>query len=214
MLTPDDLARPLSPSHHLLAGVDTGTYLSCVFVLFPPETIDAFVVQEFPNYRYVGGEIELLGLSIPEWAHQVTTEYHRYLPHVSRLRAWADANSQFRTELQHYDIHLAPNNRQLELRVEIAREYVQHRRVHLAPWLSVLPYELEHAVWPDETTSAGRFQREKRDDHTLDCLEHVLSRRPRNKALVKEHKPSFLQQMFAQHRHIAARAHDPHLGSV
>ena len=192
------LRRPLPSTWRLLWAGDTGTYMSAACVAFPPDTFDAYVLAEFPNYRYVGGEIELLGESIPEWARVVTTA-NTLLTGSARVKGWCDENSQFKTELQNYNIHWQGNSRQLELRVEIAREYFQNRRVWMAPWLSVLPYELEHAVWPDDTNSAGRFNREKTNDHTLDCLEHILSRRPRHKHLVARKGKSFLQQQFDQH---------------
>src|SRR5258708_23951321 len=115
-----------------MAG-DTGTYMSALFVLFPPETLDAFVVEEFPNYRYVGGAIELLGDSVPEWARRVRSAAAAYTPGITRLKGWCDENSQFKEELKHYNIHLRGNSRKLELRVEIAREYFQNHRVWLAP---------------------------------------------------------------------------------
>ena len=215
MLTPSDLRRPLPSGWLLYVGVDTGTYTSVVFVLFPPEIPDAFVVYEQPNYRYVGGEIELLGESTPEWAQRVMTEFRRYLPQKTRLKGWCDENSQFKEELKHYGLHLRGNKRKLELRVEIAREYVQHHRVWLAPWLAVLPWEMEHAVWPDDTNSAGRFERLKESDHTLDCLEHILSRRPRHKRLVEKPPPGFVERELAaakSWRELLGPAGDPHLG--
>ena len=66
-----------------------------------------------------------------------------------------------------------------EKRTDTAREYFKQYKVWLAPWLSVLPFELENAKWPAEASAAGKFARIKDRDHTLDCLEHVLSRRPR-----------------------------------
>lgn len=212
VLSTMQLRRPLQPGWRLLAAADTGTYMSVVFILFPPDTLDAFVVFEMPNYRYVGGEIELYGLSIPEWSRDVKAEFNRYCP-GQKLKGWCDENSQFKEELTHYGIHLRGNPRKLELRVEISREYFQNRRVHLAPWLSVLPYELEHAVWPDDGNSAGRFERLKESDHTLDCVEHILSRRPRNKALVRTKSESFVEQHMRQHRwRDQLPSTDPHLG--
>lgn len=217
MLSPSDLNRPLPSSWKLFVGIDTGTYMSAVFVGFPPDSFDAFVFEEFPNYRYIGGEIELLGGddgSIPSWSRKVLAAYQRYLPGKPKLHGWCDENSQFKTELLNYDIHAQGNRRKLELRVEISREYFNNRRVHLAPWLSVLPWELEHAVWPDEATSAGRFEREKDQDHTLDCLEHVLSRRPRHKGMVSGKKESFVQQFMREHKRVDIGPKvDRHLGA-
>jgi hypothetical protein len=212
MLSPADLRRPLGLGWHLLASIDTGTYMSASFTLFPPDSHDCFIVEEFPNYRYIGGAIELLGYSIPEWSRAVVDRYRAYCPGVSKLKAWADENSQFKTELAHYNIHLMPNRHKLELRTEIAREYFQNYRAWLAPWLTVLPYELEHASWPDAETSAGRFQREKSNDHTLDTIEHTLSRRPRHASMVRSKKPSFLDQFLSANPLSVRPAVDPHLG--
>ncbi len=216
MLSPADLRRPIGPSWKFTMAGDTGTYMSALFVLFPPETLDAFVVEEFPNYRYVGGAIELLGDSVPEWARRVRSAAAAYTPGITRLKGWCDENSQFKEELKHYNIHLRGNSRKLELRVEIAREYFQNHRVWLAPWLSILPWELEHATWPDDTNSAGRFERVKESDHTLDCLEHILSRRPRAKHLQAAPRQSFVQREIARHanwRALMAPAGDTHLGA-
>lgn len=214
MLTIRDLRHPLPSSWAILAAVDTGTYMSGTLAVFPDShPHDAFVIHEQPNYRYVGGEIELNNVSVPEWSREFLATYLRFKPGASRLHCWCDENSQFKTELLNYGLVLEGNRRKLELRVEISREYMQNGRVHMAPWLSVLPYEMEHAAWPDSATSAGRFERIKENDHTLDCLEHTLSRRPRAKAQVQKKKLSFLDQMRLQHgRHDLPRPADTHLG--
>lgn len=214
----NDLELPLGPSWTLLAAFDTGTYMSGVFALAPPDSSDLLVVETFENYRYVGGEIELNGESIPEWAGRVMASFARYRPGRSKLNGWCDENSQFKTELARYGMHLRGNPRKLELRTEITREYLQSGHLLLAPWLAtgVLAYELEHAVWPDDTNSAGRFERIKESDHTLDCLEHICSRRPRNKAMLREKSKSFLEQQFAQSvgwRALLPKG-DPHLGQL
>lgn len=215
MLTAADLRRPIPPSWKLLVGGDTGTYMSAAFLLFPPDRPDVYVVEEFPNYRYIGGEIELLGESVPEWARKVHRTYAEYIRGVTRIKGWCDENSQFKEELKHYGLHFRGNKRKLELRVEITREYFNNRRVWLAPWLTVLPWELEHATWPDDTNSAGRFEREKVNDHTLDCVEHVLSRRPRSKAHKETPTQSFVQRELAAHagwRELMRPKGDAHLG--
>lgn len=214
MLGLHDLLHPLPSSWNLLTSIDTGTYMSASITLFPPESFDAFTVFELPNYRYVGGEIELIGDSVPEWSRKLMEAYRLFRPGHSRLTAFCDENSQFKTELSNYGINAIGNSRKLELRVEISREYFQNGRIHLAPWLSVLPYELEHATWPDHTSSAGKFERLKVNDHTLDTLEHTLSRRPRHKSMVRTKKPSLLEQHLKEHRWRDESARtDPHLGS-
>lgn len=213
MLSPSDLRRPLPAGWNFLVGGDTGTYMSAVFVGFPPDSYDAYVLEEFPNYRYVAGELELLDLSIPEWSRQVRTAYRRYLPSATKLTMWLDENSQFKTELRRYKINARGNKRKLELRVEISREYFRNRRIWLAPWLQVLPWELEHATWPEEGTSAGRFDRLKEKDHTLDCLEHILSRRPKHLSQTSKKPQTLKQKLLAQHRRVDLTPQiDPHLG--
>lgn len=216
MLSFTDLRIP--DSWTLLVGADTGAYMSAAIVAITPEPSSALVLWEGPNYRYVGGgDIELLGLSNPEWAHNLHTAYTHLRPRTTKIHGWVDTNSQFKHELQNYGLYLHGNPHKLELRVEITREYVQARdpiRFWMAPWLTVLPWEMEHATWPDDTTSAGKFERLKRHDHTLDCVEHVLSRRPRTKSLVVSKPESFLQRYLREHRNWTPRALgvDPHLG--
>ena len=215
MLSLSDLRRPLPPQWKLDVAVDTGTFMSATFTLFPPDDEFAFIVAEFPNYRYVGGDIELLDESIPEWCRRVTSEYARFRPGVTRVRAWADANSQFKSELSRYKISLLANHRRLELRVEIAREYIRNRHALLAPWLTVLPYELELAQFPDDTSSAGRFERLKTKDHTLDCVEHTLSRRPRHLSQVHRAKESFIDRFIRENRSPDLMTKtDTHLGGL
>lgn len=170
----------IPPNWELVGGADTGTYYTALLVAFSPDG-DAFVIDEFPNYRYVAGVTERdEDITIPEWAARVTGRAAQ----LGRVRTWiADANSQFKKELIHYGITILPNKATRETRTEITREYFQHNRVFLAPWLTVLPYELENAAWPEEASLTGKFERVKDRDHTLDCLEHILSKRPTGRPL-------------------------------
>lgn len=197
MLSFSDLRIP--PDWTLVVGFDTGAYMSATITAFCPDPYCALTVWEGPNYRYVGGEIEHLGLSNAEWARDVLRAYRFLRPGTTKVHGWVDTNSQFKFELARYNLHLHGNPRKLELRVEIAREYVQAHdpyRWWMAPWLTVLPYEMEHATWPDEATSAGKFERVKQNDHTLDCLEHTLSRRPRTKRILEIEKKETLREML------------------
>ncbi len=197
-------------------GADTGTYLSFVLAMVTPDPAPlatCFVLEEFPNYRYVGGEIELTGESLASIATRVLDAWTYYTGKTD-ARAWADPNTQFAGEFAQYRLHLLANSRKLEFRTEAARTYFSANRIALAPWLDILPYELEEAHFPDETTSAGQYVRIKRNDHTLDCLEHILSRKPRGKVINQARKPGFLEQHFHQHKTTAAvlARPDPHLG--
>lgn len=159
----------------VVCGADTGTYYSSVAVAFSPSG-DAFVIDEWPNYRYIAGAPERdETLSIPEWAGQLT---RRLRGLGARGLFWADPNTQFKGELKNYGMMLLPQKVPVETRTEITREYFQHGRIWFAPWLSVLPFEIENAAWPEESTASGKFARVKDRDHTLDCLEHVLAKRP------------------------------------
>ena len=157
-------------------GADTGTYCSAVAVAIDPEN-NAFVLDELTNYNYVANTTELDPTSsIITWANGIQRMAALW---QTRPVAWVDSNSQFKTELGHHGVHLLANKRGREVRTEAARQYFQHNHIWLAPWLKILPYELESAVWPDQATAAGKLERLKVNDHTLDSLEHVLSRHPR-----------------------------------
>lgn len=159
----------------VVGGADTGTFYSALLVAFSPEG-EAFVIDEFPNYRYIAGTPERdEQLTIPKWARGIS---NRSLQLKGRTAFWADANSQFKGELKNYGVHLLPAKVPVEARTEITREYFEHGRIWLAPWLDVLPFELENASWPDEASLSGKFSRVKDRDHTLDPLEHILARRP------------------------------------
>lgn len=168
-----DLAIPAG--WEIVGGADTGTFYSGLLVAFSPEK-EAFVIDEFPNYRYVAGEAERdESLTIPTWAARLA---QRSLQLGGKSSFWADSNSQFKGELRNYGVHLLPARAPVETRTEIAREYFEHGKIWLAPWLDILPFELENASWPEEASLSGKFSRVKDRDHTLDPLEHILARRP------------------------------------
>ena len=190
-----------------LLGVDTGTFMSALLVAID-EGGDAFVIAEFPNYHYRSGQIELdEATTTPTWTEQVVAIATTF---GARATAWADMNSQFKKEVMRYGLTLVGNKLSLEKRTDTAREYFQHNRIWLAPWLSVLPFELENAKWPEEATSAGKFGRIKDRDHTLDCLEHVLSRRPLGRPVDEAPPTKTWAESFGLFR---KQATNPHLGS-
>lgn len=159
----------------IVGGADTGTFYTALIVAFDPNG-DAFVLEEFPNYRYVSSLPERdESMTIPSWAAHIST---RMLALGGNPNFWADNNSQFKGELRNYGVTLLPAKVPVETRTEIAREYFEHKRIWLAPGVTVLPFELENAAWPEEASLAGKFARIKDRDHTLDCLEHILARRP------------------------------------
>jgi hypothetical protein len=164
----------------VISGADTGTHYSALTVAFDPNGT-AYVLEEFPNYRYVAGAIERdETMSIPQWCGQTGRRVRQL---GGRPDFWADPNTQFKNEMRHYGVALLPEKSSKETRTEITREYFQNNRIYLAPWLTVLPFELENAAWPEEASMSGRFERVKDRDHTLDCLEHILARRPEGKPI-------------------------------
>lgn len=191
----------------VLGAADTGTFMSGLLVAFSPEG-DAFVLYEQPNYQYVAGELDLDShASIPQWAQDMRNAMTAFGCHG----LWADRNSQYKAELRNnHDIALLPASINLQTRTEIGREYFQARRIQLAPWLKILPYEVEAAHWPDEETMAGRFERVKQQDHTLDCLEHLLAKRPIPVA-THNYRPGSWAEEQGMKRRSAGR--NPHLGT-
>jgi hypothetical protein len=189
----------------IVGGADTGTYYSGLLVAFSPDG-EAFVIDEFPNYRYISGEAERdESLSIPQWAKRVTDRVRQL---GARPNFWADPNSQFKTELRNYGINLMPARLPVEARTEIAREYFEHNRIWIAPWVTVLPFEIENASWPEEASLAGKFARVKDRDHTLDPLEHILGRRPRGKrAEIESRAGSWALSQFGKPRSSAKNVH-------
>ena len=198
----------------VVGGADTGTFTSAGFILFSPDG-DAFVVDEFPNYRYVSGVIELNeGITIPTWCAEVAAGARSL--RVQSVALWADKNSQFKRELgnqRDYAITLMSNLEPLEARTEISREYFQHDKIWFAPWLSVLPFELENARWPEEASAAGKYARVKDRDHSLDWMEHILSKRPRGREPgAQKDNRTWAETYFNQRPRSQKITRDTHLG--
>lgn len=190
----------------IVGGADTGTYYTALLVAFSPDG-DAFVIDEFPNYRYVAGAPERdETLSIPSWAGGVV---NRTMSLGGRPNFWADKNSQFKGELRNYYLNLLPASAPVETRTEITREYFEHNRIFFAPWITVLPFEIENAAWPEEASVSGKFSRVKDRDHTLDCLEHILARRPYGRYLKSPQFSSWAESMGLKRK---SREGNVHLG--
>lgn len=194
--TLDDLRIPAN--WEVVGGCDTGSFTSGLLMGFDSDG-NAYVLAEFPNYSYkADGKPEVKDdLTIAGWAGWISNQRMRFDNHNTY---WADGNSQWKRELQNHSVILLSNTTPRETRVSIAREYFENKRIYLAPWLRVLPYELENARWPEEASAIGKFERIKHNDHTLDPLEHILSKRPQAK-MSKESKKfdTFIaEQMAAQ----------------
>jgi hypothetical protein len=207
------LASTVPDGWECLLAADTGTYYTALAVAFSPAG-DAYVLEEFPNYRYVAGVAERdEGITIPQWAAKVT---QWCADRQVRCAPWADKNSQFKKELINYGMMLLPASSPLETRTEIAREYFQHSRIYLAPHLAILPFEIENAQWPEQVSAAGKFSRSKDRDHTLDCLEHILAKRPIGRPVQSElPKGSWLGAYKASNKlGWKSQIRNPHLGSL
>jgi hypothetical protein len=206
----------LPPEWHLEMGADTGTYCAAVVIGVSPDK-SAYILDEVTNYRYVANTSELDDeSSIVRWCDEV-----KKMAALWKIRpiAWVDSNSQFKQECLHHGVHLLANKRGREARTEGARQYFQHQQIQLAPWLSLVPYELEYAQWPDHTSAAGKYERLKVNDHALDCVEHVLSRHPRATITpdppVMQPPPGSVQWMGSPLRKKKRRAPvDVHLGGL
>lgn len=175
-------------------AVDTGTFMGGV-ITFNSPTGTIFVVHQLPNYHYINQETELdQQTSVPQWATAVAAFMGRYGIRV----AWADKNSQFKRELLNYSISLAPATIRLEARTEILRTYFQSHSIWLSPEVSegVLGQEIENAQWPEEATAGGKFERIKKNDHTLDCLEHLAARHPKGDGVPLTGPVSWAEQTF------------------
>jgi hypothetical protein len=202
----------IPPGWLIAGGADTGTFMSSLIAAFSPEG-DAFFLDEFPNYSYKSSRIELGSETIPEWTKRVASRADAL--GMRPISFQADSNSQFKREVLHYGMHLEPNKVSPEARTEIAREYFQHDKIWLAPWLTVLPFELENACWPEDATSAGKFSRIKDRDHTLDCFEHLLSKRPRGAGVTTQSRqPAWIKEYLSLEPKVRFGPHgNVHLGT-
>lgn len=198
-------------------GADTGSFCAAVVIAFDPEG-NAYVLDEIVNYSYLAGQPELdPAISLVTYADN----FKRCAAlHNARPIAWCDSNSQFKAEFTHHGVTLMANTRGgrvgagREVRTEAGRQYFQHNVIWFAPWLKILPYEIENAQWPPKATASGRYERLKVNDHALDSLEHVLSRHPRGTLAKPETMPELPGMMVPRPRRRRHSHGDPHLGDA
>lgn len=213
MLTRDDVRIP--SGWEIWAGGDTGTYMGGCCAAISPQ-FDLVILDEYPNYHYTGdGTIEELRISVSEWIEMVAKSL-RFWTKQRKFGMWVDANTTFKSEVGH-GLRFLMNKRDLELRTEITREYQRNGRIKWMPWVSIIPYEMELARFPErETSGMGRFRRVKEKDHCLDGLEHICSRRPHPKFTNQGRKAPLtgIEAVLARHRteRPQTRVIDPHLG--
>ena len=199
------------------SGADTGSVCAAVVIAFDPEG-NAYVLDEIVNYSYLAGQPELdPAISLVTYADN----FKRCAAlHNARPIAWCDSNSQFKAEFTHHGVTLMANTRGgrvgagREVRTEAGRQYFQHNVIWFAPWLKILPYEIENAQWPPKATASGRYERLKVNDHALDSLEHVLSRHPRGTLAKPETMPELPGMMVPRPRRRRHSHGDPHLGDA
>lgn len=212
MLSPLDIK--LSRDWEIWAGGDTGTYLGGAISAIHSQTYVELVLEEIPNYHYVGdGTIEEDGTSVADWILKFATKM-RYWTREEKFGVWVDANTTFKSEVGH-GLRFRMNRKDLELRTEITREYVRNKRLFLAPWLTIIPYEMQEAAFPEaENKGTGRYRRIKRKDHCLDGVEHVTSRRPHPRFREQPKiTRSGLEMLHEKHKkHSQIDDSDPHLG--
>ena len=209
-----DLTKAATPSNlripdhwEVLGATDSGTFYSSLFVAFD-DFGNAYVLDEYTNYRYVVGEIELLdNVNLPNWARRTFAATKRFR---MRPELWSDRQNQLKVELRRYGLIIRSARRIRETRTEITREYFKTQRIFLAPWLTVLPVELEQAQWP-EGFDRNRVERRRRNDHTLDDLEHILVQRPIGKKLeVRTQHRRFRDQLMEGLKGRRLATADPH----
>lgn len=199
----------LPPETQFQLGAYVGRFSSAVILALLPD-YPVLVVSEIPNYHYVGdGEIELSGMTTVEWGESVVREWRSFAGKDARCTAIVDPDTEFSKEMKRCKLHLRKNLKHgPELRVEVMREYFHENKIFLAPWLKILPYEIQAAKWPPEESVKFSVRAPGRD-YTLCSLEQVISRRPLAKAIPKEERPHWIAQRIKDH---SVKIDDPHLG--
>ena len=210
-MTRDHLRLP--PSTTFQVGAYVGRFSSAVIIALVPDH-PVFVVEEIPNYHYVGdGEIELAGMTTVEWGESVVRMMQFYTKRVG-CAAWVDPDTEFSKEMKRCKLRLRPNhNHGPELRTEVLREYFHDNKIFFTPWLKVLPYEIQRAQWPAEESSAYHV-RMTGSDYSLSALEQVISRRPTAVSLIPSAQPTFLSRLQQDRGIDTIRRPDPHLGGL
>lgn len=202
----------LPDSTHFWLGAYVGRFSSAVILALIPN-YPVLVVEEIPNYHYVGdGEIELAGLTTVEWGELVVRTWRDFAGKDSKCSAWVDPDTEFTKEMQRCKLRLKRNlHHGPELRVEVTREYFHDNKIFLAPWLTVLPNEISRARWPPEESSAYKIRAEGQD-YTLSALEQVISRRPLAKPIIVKATPHWIEQRIQANG--GRQTDDTHLGSL
>ena len=210
-MTREHLRLPANTQFQM--GAFTGRFSSAVIVaLIPAHPV--LVVEEIPNYHYVGdGEIELSGLTSVEWGELVVRTWRTYAGADEPAKAWVDPDTEFTNEMKRCKLRLRKNvGHGPELQTEVLREYFHENRILLAPWMVVLPSEISRARWPAEESSAYQV-RARGQDYTLSALEQVISRRPAAKVFGNPATPHWITTRIQSNNQIDPKT-DSHLGNL
>ena len=86
----------------------------------------------------------------------------------------ADWNSQYKGEYKNVmGVQLGKGEKNPGLRTERSREFFLDKRAWFAPWMVILPWEIERARYPDGVK--GSPERISDNDHHLDPAEHCCA---------------------------------------
>ena len=180
----------------IVGGGDTGSKYSSVVAAFSSdEKPHLFFLDELANYRYVATELEQdETMTLSNW-YEGSRQRSLYWGGDGSF--WVDHNSQMKIDASiSSGMTLLPARVGPEARTEIFREYFQHDRVWIAPWLEILPYEIEMARYPPKETSTGVWRRIKEKDHTLDPAEHIAAQRGRGSKVKAAKKTTAIEKLL------------------
>ena len=180
----------------IIGGGDTGSKYSSVVAAFSEaDATNLFFLDELANYRYVATELEQdETMTLGNWYENSRKMSLHWGGDGS---FWVDHNSQMKIDASiSSGMTLLPARGGPEARTEILREYFQNDRVWFAPWLQILPYEIEMARYPPRETSTGVWRRIKEKDHTLDPAEHIAAQRGRGSKVKKAKKRTAIETLL------------------
>ena len=196
------------PRHYSgYAGIDFGTFRNCVACAFD-ESGNCFVVEEFPNYRYVAGSIEDIPEAVSTWCKKVLDRMGRLMLQWSY---YGDRNSQWKREFSLHGLTFS-TGASPSRRMEVLKEFMQHDKLWFMPWVTTTQYEMEKALYKPATKGRGAEERVKKDDHGLDCLEHAVASRPEARHKDKARLVSPILAYITSSK--KGKPKDPHMGSL
>lgn len=194
LVIPENLDIPIQWIRIL--GCDTGTHHGLVATVFDNKG-NVFFLQEFGNYRYVGGKIDRIEtITFPSSCEKMKLFIEMIGGH---WKSAADWNSQYKGEYKNVmGDQLGRGEKNPGLRTERTREFFLDDRAWFSPFLVVLPWEIERARYPDGVK--GSPERVSDNDHHLDPAEHCCGIVARKKANdpPEVKKMTFLEKLKAE----------------